>query len=71
MFFKGKGKEELIAGAKEETTGWQEKSLCGQYPLRINRSRVACWRWLNTGYMKKETERLLMAAQDQALATRN
>ena len=31
---------------------------------------VSCRRWLQTEYLKKETERLHIAAQDQTLATK-
>jgi hypothetical protein len=32
---------------------------------------ISSWKWLTTGWMKKETEGLLLAAQDQALLRRD
>ena len=29
-----------------------------------------CWLWMKKGYLKKETEGLIMAAQDQSFQTR-
>ena len=49
--------------------GWRDKSLNGQYPSRTNMKDVSCWRRLQTEYLKKKTKSLLMAAQDQTLAT--
>ena len=50
---------------------WTEKSLHGQYPkLTEKYDRKKKYRWIRNGYMKKETEGLITAAQDQALPTR-
>ena len=51
--------------------GWKDKVLHGQYPKRTGALEVSSWDWLKRGWMKKETEGMLMAAQDQALPTRN
>ena len=55
----------------ERMEGWKEKSLHGQYPKRVLEEETQSWNWLKTGWLKKETEGLLLAAQDQALPTRN
>ena len=52
---------------KMKLDGWRDKPLHGQYPSRTDEKGVS-WRWFQTGYLKKETESLLMAAQDQTLA---
>ena len=50
--------------------GWRDKPLHRQYPSRTDKKGVSCWRWLQTGYLKKETEGLLMAVQNQTLVTK-
>ena len=50
---------------------WQNKPLHGQF-LRLtkNLSSNDTWQWIQRGELKKETEGMIMAAQDQALRTR-
>ena len=48
---------------------WQNKH--GQYPKDADRQtdcEITC-NWLKNGYLKKETEGFIMAAQDQAIRT--
>ena len=50
---------------------WQNKALHGQY-LNDTDGKTDCeitWNWLKNGYLKKETEGFIMAAQDQAIRT--
>ena len=48
------------------------KPLHGQFPRQTEPVRGGkSWSWLERGELKKETEGLLMAAQDQALRTNN
>lgn len=49
---------------------WSEKELHGQY-IRQTTDVASCesWNWLKVGDLKKETESLVMAGQDQALRT--
>ena len=47
---------------------WEEKVLHGQYlrQTKIVRSDQ-CWAWLQNGNLKRETERLIVAAQNQSI----
>ena len=49
---------------------WEEKQLHGRYKRLINNiSRDRTWTWLRKGNFKRETESLLMAAQNSAIRT--
>jgi hypothetical protein len=50
---------------------WKNKPLHGQYPTRTNDLDIHSWKWLEQGRLKKESEGLIIAAQDQAMMTRN
>ena len=61
----GKTKEEVMQTRK---TTYLAKPLHAQFYLRTEDDRdEASWNWLKNGNIKKETEGLLLAAQDQAL----
>ena len=65
----GRSKEEIHKEHREKS---ERKPLHGQFikateEVRSKRS----WDWLKKGYLKKETESTIVAAQDQALCTRN
>ena len=55
----------------ERTEGWKKKALHGHYPRKVEGNETHSWNWLKSGWLKKETEGLISAAQDQALPTRN
>ena len=61
-------RERTLKSRMEE---WQNKTMYGQF-LRLNKdlSSNDTWQWLQRGELKKETEGMIMAAQDQALRTR-
>ena len=55
---------------EEKVKSWKEKALHGKFVQQT--SDVAgeeSWRWLRNGFLKKETEGLILAAQEQALRT--
>ena len=51
-------------------TKYREKALHGQFLRKTSEDRDdSIWEWLKHGSIKKETEGLLMASQDQVLRT--
>ena len=49
---------------------WEGKQLCGRFKRLINKiSHQKTWTWLRKGNFKRETESLLIAAQDNAIRT--
>ena len=49
---------------------WEEKHLHGRFKRLINNiSHDKTWTWLRKGNFKRETESLLMAAQNSAIGT--
>jgi len=64
--------EELKVQMKlDRLAEWKEKALHGQYPRQIEAVTLSkdTFQWLSRGKLKKETEGLIIAAQDQALRT--
>ena len=52
----------------ERTEGWKNKPLHGQFLRQADEIRDdATWDWLRKGDLKKETEGMITAAQDQSL----
>ena len=49
---------------------WEEKVLHGQYLRQTKEVRSGqCWVWLQNGDLKRETESLIVAAQNQSIRT--
>ena len=49
---------------------WEEKQLCGRFKRPINDiSHEKTWTWLRKGHFKRETESLLIAAQNNVVRT--
>ena len=47
---------------------WEEKVLHGQYLRQTKKVRSdQCWAWLQNGDLKRETESLIVAAQNQSI----
>ena len=65
----GRSKEEIH---EEHWEKYEWKRLHGQFRKATEEVRSKrSWDWLKKGYLKKETESTIVAAQDQALCTRN
>ena len=61
-------KERRTRGRQEE---WHTKTMHGQFIRQTSDiASEGTWQWLERGELKKETEGMIMAAQDQALRTR-
>ena len=51
---------------------WEEKQFCGRFKRLINNiSLEKTWTWLRKGNFKRETESLLIAAQNNAIRTKH
>ena len=49
---------------------WEEKVLHGQYLRQTKEVRSdQCWAWLQNGDLKRETESLIVAAQNESIRT--
>ena len=49
---------------------WEEKVLHGQYLRQTKKVRIdQCWFWLQNGDLKRKTESLIVAAQNQSIRT--
>ena len=65
----GKRKEDI---QKKHQGEYGSKALPGQFQKNTEKVKGnKSWNWLKKGYLKKETESTIIAAQDQALYTRN
>ena len=54
----------------ENTQGWKEMPFYGQIARQSEDQRSdETWTWLKEGKLKRETESLIIAAQDQAIRT--
>ena len=54
----------------ENIRGWKEMPLYGQFARQSEDHRNnETWTWLKEGKLKRETESLIVAAQDQAIRT--
>jgi hypothetical protein len=63
-FTKQQLKEELITNHEKE---WKKKIIHGKYFREVEKQQLADYAWLKTARFKKETEALIMAAQEGAL----
>ena len=55
---------------RETIRNWEEKVLHGQYLRQTKQVRSGqCWAWLQNGDLKRETESLIVAAQNQSIRT--
>ena len=55
---------------KKRLEDWEEKVLYGQYLRQTKEVKSdQCWAWFQNGDLKRETESLLVAAQNQSIRT--
>ena len=56
------------AKTEKRLQDWEEKALHGQYLRQIKEIRSEqSWVWLQNGDLKRETESLIVAAQNQSI----
>ena len=54
----------------EKVNNWKDKALHGAFVQEISdEAGEESWRWLRNGFLKEETEGLILAAQEQSLRT--
>ena len=59
-----------ISKKEKRLEDWEEKVLHGQYLRQTKEVRSdQCWAWLQNGDLKRETESLIVAAQNQDFPT--
>ena len=62
--------EEIKKKKEKRLEDWEEKVLHGQYLRQTKEVRSdQCWAWLQNGDLKRETESLIVAAQNQSIKT--
>ena len=55
---------------EERHKQWKEKQLHGKFEWEKEEAKSEeIWGWIKKGYLKRETEDLIFAAQEQALRT--
>ena len=62
----------VLKGSKKEKRleDWEEKVLHGQYLRQTNEVRSdQCWAWLQNGDLKRETESVIVSAENQSIRT--
>ena len=70
--FNGSPQDKKKTMLKDRQMKYESKNLHGAFERKTKeiKDSVESWTWLKKGYLKKETEGMLMAAQDQAIRTR-
>ena len=74
QFAKRIKQEAKKSAQKKMTDTWKEKPMHGQYPARVSKpdaEQDQTHQWLRSAGLKAETEGMVIAAQDQSLATRS
>ena len=70
--FNGSPQDKKKAMLKDRQMKYENRNLHGAFERKTKeiKDSVESWTWLKKGYLKKETEGMIMAAQDQAIRTR-
>ena len=62
-------KKKIIIENRKERLGEKPLHSANFKETKDGKDEKESWKWLTNGYLKKQTEGMLMAAQDQALRT--